>query len=163
MICTSAIGVNMYKNSLRKLALLEAFRGMFFQFEAYICIEHCEIAECLRRYAALGNAASPILEGTRERMERDRRMTPEQAMREEMEDFAAKNKSLLEKKDAELVAHTCGELGGMGRGHISEVLGRAGSLLERRIAECRERDVKNGKLMNQLGLIIGIVIVILII
>lgn len=163
LICTSAIGVSVYKNSLRKLALLEAFRSMFFQFEAFIGIEHCEFAECVRRYASAGDAAAPILLKASERMRNDRRAGPGRAMRHALEEFASENKGVLEEKDVELIAHTCGELGGMGRGHITEVLERAGGLLERRIAECRERDVKNGKLMNQLGVIIGIVIVILII
>ncbi len=155
--------MNVYRNSLRKLRLLEAFRSMFLQFDAYIGIEHCEIRECMRRYISLGDAAAPILQEADERMERDKRTTFHQAMQESLENFSAANRSLLEKKDADLVAHTCRELGSMRRSHISEVLTRAGGLLERRIGECREKDVKNGKLMNQLGVIIGIAIVILII
>ena len=50
LICTSAIGVNLYRNALKKLRLLEALRNMFFMFNAYITIEHCEIRECIRRY-----------------------------------------------------------------------------------------------------------------
>lgn len=136
---------------------------MFFQFDAYIGIEHCEICECLRRYIDLGDAAAPILQDAEARMEQDKRLPFHQAMQESLDEYGFRNRNLLEKKDADLVAHTCRELGSMRRTHISEVLARAGGLLERRIGECRERDVKNGKLMNQLGIIIGIAIVILII
>lgn len=136
---------------------------MFLQFEAYIGIEHAEIGECLRRYISLNDSAAPILQDAQERMERDKRTPFHRAMQEALDEYGTRNRSLLEKKDADLVAHTCRELGGMRRTHISEVLGRAGGLLERRITECREKDVKNGKLMNQLGIIIGIAIVILII
>lgn len=155
--------MNIYKTSLRKLKLLEAFRSMFFQFEAYIGIEHAEIGECLHRYAGLEDAAAPILQDAQVRMERDKRLPFHRAMEESLDEYVLRNRGLLERKDADLIAHTCRELGGMRRSHITEVLERSGSLLERRITECREKDVKNGKLMNQLGIIIGIAIVILII
>lgn len=154
--------MNVYRTALWKLRLLEAFRNMFLQFEAYIGIEHAEIGECMRRYIGLNDAAAPILLNAQERMEQDKRLPFHKAMQDALDYYAAKNRGLLEKKDADLIAHTCRELGGMQRSHISEVLGRAGGLLERRITECREKDVKNGKLMNQLGIIIGIAIVILI-
>ena len=44
------------------------------------------------------------------------------------------------------------EIGGMRRGFIAEFLEKTIELLDKRIQECRERDVKNGKLFNQLGI-----------
>ena len=163
LICTSAIGVNIYKNSLRKLKLLEAFCNMFFVFNAYITIEHCEIRECLRRYIAKKDAAGPILENALQLMEENRRMNFSAAMKQVLDAFAEKNTGTLEGRDAELIVHTCGEIDGLQRGYISEFLNKTCELLEKRIQECREKDVKNGKVFNKVGVLIGIAIIILII
>ena len=132
-------------------------------FDAYITIEHCEIRECLRRYIANKDPLSPILEDAERQMSQDRRMGLDAALNNALSAFMEKNSGMLEKRDAEIIVHTCQEIGGMKRGFISEILGKTGQLLEKRIQECRERDVKNGKLMNQLGIIIGIAIIILIV
>ena len=163
LICTSAIGVNIYKNSLQKLKLLEAFRNMFFVFNAYITIEHCEIRECVRRYIAKKDALGPILESALHLMEENKRMNFSAAMKQVLGAFAEKNTGMLEGRDAELIVHTSGEIDGLQRGYISGFLNKTCELLEKRIQECREKDVKNGKVFNKVGVLIGIAIIILII
>lgn len=163
LICTSAIGVNLYKSSLRKLKILEAFRNMFFVFNAYITIEHCEIKECLRRYILKKDAACPMLEHALHIMEENRRISFRDAMKESLEAFGSKNTGMLEGRDLELVVHTCGEIDGLRRGYISEFLNKTCELLDKRIQECRDKDVKNGKVFNKVGVLIGIAIIILII
>jgi len=111
----------------------------------------------------MNDAAAPILQDAQARMEHNKRMPFNRAMQESLDEYVTRNRGLMEQKDADLISHTCRELGSIQRSHIAEVLVRAENLLDRRITECRERDVKNGKLMNQLGIIIGIAIVILII
>ena len=155
--------MNIYKNTLRKLKILEAFRNMFFVFGAYITIEHCEIKECVRRYIAKNDAAGPILESALQAMEENRRMNFSEAMKQAVESFAQKNAGLIEDKDKELIVHTCGEISGLQRGYISGFLNKTCELLDKRIQECRDKDVKNGKVFNKVGVLIGIAIIILII
>jgi stage III sporulation protein AB len=163
LICTSAIGVNIYKNSLRKLKLLEAFRNMFFVFNAYITIEHCEIRECIRRYILKNDDAGPILENVLHIMEENKRINFAGAMKNALDTFTEKNSGLLEGRDKELIVHTCGEIDGLRRGYISEFMNKTCELLDKRIQECRDKDVKNGKVYNKVGVLIGIAIIILII
>ena len=155
--------MNIYKNTLRKLKILEAFRNMFFVFNAYITIEHCEIRECVRRYISKKDAASPILENALQLMEENRRMNFSTAMKQCLDVFAENYKGTLERGDAELIVHTCGEMDGLQRGYISGFLNKTCELLDKRVQECSEKDVKNGKVFNKIGVLIGIAIIILII
>ncbi len=163
LICTTAIGANIYKNTIFKLKILEAFKNMFYMFEAYITIEHCEIRECLRRYILNKDAICPILQAADQKMREDKRLDFHRAMEEALLDFTKRNPGALEKGDAQMILHTCEGLGGMNRPFISGFLEKNGQLLDKRITECREKDVKNGRLFNQIGVLVGIAIIILII
>jgi stage III sporulation protein AB len=163
LICTTAIGANIYKNTIFKLRILEAFKNMFYMFEAYITIEHCEIKECLRRYMLKNDANLPILQFLERRMREDKRVGFHRAMEDALADFIKKNPGALERGDAQLILNTCEGIDGLSRSFISGFLEKSGQLLDRRIGECREKDVKNGRLFNQIGVLVGIAIIILII
>lgn len=163
LICTTVIGAGIYRNSLFKLRILEAFKNMFYMFEAYITIEHCEIRECLRRYMVKQDAVASILQSTGDRMREDKRVCFFSAMEDALADFMKKNPGAIERGDAQLIVHTCEEMDGLRRAYISGFLQKTCQLLDKRVIECREKDVKNGRLLSRVGVLAGIAVIILII